>query len=117
MSWPDILRGFIQNLNALKFTPAGGQVTLSAGLQANWPGRGAVLLCSVADTGIGIPPQDLLHVFERFYRVDKARARELGGSGLGLSIVETIVEAHGGEVGVESQSGQGTRFWFTLPIQ
>ena len=70
---------------------------------------------SVTDTGLGIPEGDRPRVFERFYRVDKARSRELGGTGLGLSIVKHIIELHKGEVGVESTEGLGSKFWFTLP--
>ncbi|MDD5574618.1 MAG: ATP-binding protein [Candidatus Omnitrophica bacterium] len=70
---------------------------------------------SVEDSGIGIPQKDIPRIFERFYRVDKARSRELGGTGLGLSIVRHIVELHGGHVGVESTEGFGSKFWFTLP--
>ena len=69
----------------------------------------------VEDTGVGIPPKDLPRIFERFYRVDKGRSREMGGTGLGLAIVKHIVELHGGEVGVESSEGLGATFWFSLP--
>jgi two-component system phosphate regulon sensor histidine kinase PhoR len=96
--------------NAFKYPPAGGQVRLSA-----WP-EGEMLRVAVADTGVGIPRQDLDRIFERFYRVDKARSREIGGTGLGLSIVKHIVEAHGGKVAVESDINQGSVFSFTIPI-
>jgi two-component system phosphate regulon sensor histidine kinase PhoR len=71
---------------------------------------------SVADTGIGIPEQDRPRVFERFYRVDKARSRELGGTGLGLAIVKHIVEGHGGQVWVEANQPQGSRFVVRFPV-
>jgi two-component system phosphate regulon sensor histidine kinase PhoR len=70
----------------------------------------------VRDDGPGIPPELLHRVFERFYRVDKARSREQGGTGLGLSIVKHIVQAHGGDVRVESELGKGAAFFFTLPV-
>jgi two-component system phosphate regulon sensor histidine kinase PhoR len=95
--------------NAISYTPEGGSITvearpLSEGVEV-----------SVMDNGIGIPPDDLPRIFERFYRVDKGRSRELGGTGLGLSIVKHIVEAHGGQVSVKSKPGKGSRFTFFLP--
>lgn len=95
--------------NALKYTPAGGSVTISA------EDLGTMVRMTVVDTGTGIPKADLPRVFERFYRVDKARSRATGGTGLGLSIVKHIVEAHGGAVGVVSDLGKGATFFFTLP--
>ncbi|HEX7878299.1 MAG TPA: ATP-binding protein, partial [Candidatus Eisenbacteria bacterium] len=96
--------------NAIKHTGKGGRVMLSASRQ-----EGRVLV-SVADTGIGIPAHALPRVFERFYRVDQGRSREHGGTGLGLAIVKHLVALHGGEVGVESEPGKGSRFWFTLRV-
>ena len=93
----------------LLYTPAGGSV----GVRAE-PVDGGVLV-EVRDTGEGIEVQDLPHVFERFYRGEKSRSRATGGSGLGLAIAKGIVEAHGGQIDVESAPGQGTRFFFTLP--
>jgi two-component system phosphate regulon sensor histidine kinase PhoR len=95
--------------NAVKFNKDRGSVRVSA---EGSPGR---VFVSVADTGCGIPAEDLPRIFERFYRVDKARSRELGGTGLGLAIVKHIVEAHGGTVAVESPPGKGSIFRFTLP--
>ncbi|MFZ5921844.1 MAG: sensor histidine kinase [Chloroflexota bacterium] len=95
--------------NALRHTPEGGTVSVLAG-QAN--GRVTV---SVSDTGEGIPAADIPKIFERFYRGEKSRNRSTGGAGLGLAIARGIVEAHGGEIGVESKLGRGTRFFFHLP--
>ncbi|HYG60331.1 MAG TPA: phosphate regulon sensor histidine kinase PhoR [Symbiobacteriaceae bacterium] len=95
--------------NALKYTPAGGSVTVSA------EELGTMVRIRVSDTGTGIPRANLPRLFERFYRVDKARSRATGGTGLGLSIVKHIVESHGGTIGVESDLGKGTTFTFTLP--
>jgi signal transduction histidine kinase len=75
-----------------------------------------VICVEIEDTGVGIPEEDLPRIFERFYRVDKARSRELGGNGLGLSIVKRIVFAHRGEVSVVSETGRGSTFSITLPI-
>jgi two-component system phosphate regulon sensor histidine kinase PhoR len=97
--------------NAVKYTPAGGRVSV----RARETGAGAVEV-SVADTGAGIPAADLPRITERFYRVDKARSRELGGTGLGLAIVKHLVLAHGGDLAIESVEGQGTTVRFTLPV-
>jgi two-component system phosphate regulon sensor histidine kinase PhoR len=96
--------------NAVKFTPSTGSVTVTA---AN---RGEMVEVSVTDTGIGIAAHDLLRVTERFYRVDRARSRELGGTGLGLAIVKHLVQAHGGQLAIESELGKGTTVRFTLPV-
>jgi two-component system phosphate regulon sensor histidine kinase PhoR len=95
--------------NAVKFTPAGGRITLGA-----TRARPGVVEVVVADSGIGIPSTDLPRITERFYRVDKARSRELGGTGLGLAIVKHLVQAHGGELRIESELGRGTGVHFTL---
>jgi signal transduction histidine kinase len=71
---------------------------------------------SVTDTGEGIPVEDLPNMFERFYRVDKSRARATGGTGLGLTIAKRLVEAHGGQIAVQSEVGKGSRFAFTIPV-
>jgi two-component system phosphate regulon sensor histidine kinase PhoR len=97
--------------NAVKYTPAGGTVTV----RARTTDGGRVAL-TVSDTGVGIPPADLPRLTERFYRVDKARSRELGGTGLGLAIVKHLVMAHGGELAIESEEGRGTTVRVTLPI-
>jgi signal transduction histidine kinase len=107
----DRLRQVLGNLmsNALRYTPAGGTVTLGARRISGGAGAdaGGVRL-TVSDTGPGIPPQDLPHVFDRFYRGDAARDRASGGSGLGLAIARALVEAHGGTIEVQSELGKGT---------
>jgi two-component system phosphate regulon sensor histidine kinase PhoR len=95
--------------NAIKYTPAGGKITLGA------KAIDGFIELYVRDTGIGIPAEDLPRLFERFYRVDKARSRELGGTGLGLSIVKHLVAAQNGTIRVESGVNQGSTFFFTLP--
>jgi two-component system phosphate regulon sensor histidine kinase PhoR len=107
----EAVRQILDNLidNAIKYTPEGGAVRIACRLA----GDAAVL--EVADTGIGIPREDLARVFERFYRVDKARSRELGGTGLGLSIVKHLVQSIGGTINVSSRVGSGTQFTVTLP--
>lgn len=97
--------------NAIKYTPRGGEVETS--LSRN--GRRALI--RISDTGIGIPAEDLPHIFDRFYRVDKARSRATGGTGLGLSIVKQIVQQHGGTITATSAEGKGTSFVIDLPIQ
>ena len=98
--------------NAIKFTPEEGKVSLEARLQSD---PDAVVI-HVLDSGIGIPSSDLPRIFERFYRVDKTRSREQGGTGLGLAIVKHIVETHRGKVEVKSNLGQGSDFYFSLPL-
>ncbi|HXJ82018.1 MAG TPA: ATP-binding protein [Candidatus Methylomirabilis sp.] len=97
--------------NAVKYTPHGGTVTVRAAETS----RGTVEV-SVEDTGVGIPASDLPRITERFYRVDKARSRELGGTGLGLAIVKHLVLAHGGELFIDSEVERGTTVRFTLPV-
>jgi signal transduction histidine kinase len=95
--------------NALRYTPQGGRIGLSA--QAK---RDTVCL-HVQDSGVGIPPEDLPHIFERFYRADPARRQHERESGLGLAIARSLVEAHGGSISVQSALGQGTTFIIALP--
>ena len=106
------LRQVIDNLlgNAIKFSPHGGEITVQA-IQHN-----RVIQVSISDQGVGIPSESLPHVWERFYQVDSSSTRRFSGSGMGLTVVKRIVEAHGGEVNVISALGQGSTFSFTLPI-
>jgi signal transduction histidine kinase/CheY-like chemotaxis protein len=106
------LRQVARNLigNAIKYTPSGGRVAVTA------EARGNTVQVTVQDTGIGIPPADLPHIFDRFYRVQTDATRDIEGNGLGLAIVKAIVEQHGGQVCVESTVGQGSHFIFTLPL-
>ena len=97
--------------NAIKYTPEGGSVHVT--MKAD--GRNAVF--AVKDTGVGIPEEDAKHIFDRFYRVDKARSRETGGTGLGLSIVRQMVQLHRGEIKVDSTPGKGSTFTVTLPLR
>jgi len=108
---PDRLAQILRNLlsNALYHTPAGGHITMQA------TSAGDQVEISVIDSGEGIAPEDLPHVFGRFWRGDRSRARETGGSGLGLAIARQLVLSQGGDIGVESQPGRGSRFWFWLP--
>ncbi|HEU0141175.1 MAG TPA: ATP-binding protein [Bryobacteraceae bacterium] len=102
--------------NAVKYTPQNGTITVGAKPPVRRAGHDEIALY-VRDNGIGIPAQDLPRLFERFYRVDKARSRELGGTGLGLAIAKHLVRAQGGEIGVESELNKGSVFFFTLPVQ
>ncbi len=95
--------------NAIAHTPEGGAITVAA------RGADGLIAISVSDTGVGIAPEHLPRLFERFYRVDAGRSREMGGTGLGLAIVRHLVEALGGKVRVESEPGRGSTFTFTLP--
>ncbi|MGD9015666.1 MAG: ATP-binding protein, partial [Candidatus Omnitrophota bacterium] len=95
--------------NAIKYNNEGGSITILAKEKDNF------IRIEISDTGVGIPEKDLPRLFERFYRIDKARSRELGGTGLGLSIVKHIIQAHNGEVFVQSIFGKGSTFSFTIP--
>jgi K+-sensing histidine kinase KdpD len=95
--------------NAIKYTPAGGKIRISA------TRTGEMMALSIADTGIGIDPEDRPHIFERFYRADHARERDEHGSGLGLAIAKWIASAHRGDIQVDSQPGQGSTFTLLLP--
>jgi two-component system sensor histidine kinase BaeS len=105
------LEQIVDNLlsNALRYTDAGGAVRLRVGR------RGAHALLEVSDTGIGIAPDELPRVFDRFWRSDRSRSRATGGAGIGLAVVRELVDAHGGDVEVESAPGRGTLFRVTLP--
>ena len=101
----------ISNLidNAIRYTPAGGLVRVAP------LDEGDAVGVQVIDSGYGIPPEDLPHIFERFYRVEKSRARDKGGTGLGLAIAKKILELHGSTLAVQSALGKGTTFSFALP--
>lgn len=96
--------------NALKYSPEGGTVTYRL------RDRGELLEISVSDQGMGIPKENVDKIFERFYRVDKARSRQMGGTGLGLAIAKEMIEAHGGSIWAKSEEGKGTTIYFTLPM-
>ncbi|KQU63598.1 hypothetical protein ASG66_04115 [Bacillus sp. Leaf406] len=100
--------------NSIKYTPDGGRVTLACRIDQNLSGR--TLILSVQDTGIGIGKEEQLRIFDRFYRVDKARTRKEGGHGLGLSIAKWIVEGHAGVISVQSESGGGSEFRVVIPL-
>jgi signal transduction histidine kinase len=108
---PEQLRRLLFNLldNAIKFTPVGGSIDISVSCQND---EARVV---VSDTGIGIAPEHLPHIFDRFYRADSARSRQTEGNGLGLSICRSIAEAHGASLEVESTVGEGTQFALRMP--
>jgi two-component system phosphate regulon sensor histidine kinase PhoR len=107
----EAIRQILDNLldNAINYTPNGGRISVTCRISAEY------LVLDVRDTGIGIHREDLPRVFERFFRVDKARSREVGGTGLGLSIVKHLVQSLGGRVSVESRLNAGSTFRVTLP--
>ncbi|MCC7355036.1 MAG: HAMP domain-containing protein [Anaerolineae bacterium] len=109
---PERVGQVLRNLlnNAIAHTPRAGEITVIA-RKVNQE-----VVVSVHDTGAGIAPEHLPHIFDRFYRADKSRARRTGGAGLGLAIVKQLVEAHGGSLTVESEPGRGSTFTFTLPV-
>lgn len=107
-SFHQILNNLIDN--AVKYLPEKGTITLSAKIEKS------MCCVTIADTGVGIAEKDLPRLFERFYRVDKGRGQEVAGTGLGLAIVKHLVQAHGGTVGVESELGSGSSFFFTIPL-
>lgn len=112
----DRLHQVISNLlsNALRHTPAGGRITVRA-TAIPQAGRDTIMV-SVVDTGEGIAAEDLPHIFDRFWRTDRARSREKGGTGLGLAIARSLVEAHGGHIWAESELGHGATFTFSVPV-
>lgn len=109
---PDRLKQLLLNLasNAVKYTPDGGKVTMNLSKADGWAH------VQISDSGLGIPADDLPYIFDRFYRVDKARSRGQGGSGLGLSIAKWIAMSHGGDISVSSQVGEGSTFVISLPV-
>ena len=109
---PERVGQALRNLidNALRYTPPGGSVVVSL------TAKGGQATVAVADTGGGVAPQDLPHVFDRFYRADRSRSRATGGSGVGLAIVKQLVEAQGGGVSAQSEPGRGSTFAFSLPV-
>jgi signal transduction histidine kinase len=113
---PDKLGQVLTNLvdNAIKYSPKGGKVLIAGAVLSIGPGKVSI---SISDEGIGVSPEHLPRLFDRFYRVDNRDNREIGGTGIGLALVKALVEAHHGTVDVESEPGQGSTFTVTLPIE
>ncbi|MGV3488718.1 MAG: ATP-binding protein, partial [Tuberibacillus sp.] len=109
---PDKMTQVVDNIisNAIKYSPEGGAITIKVVM------KGRHIITGIKDQGVGIPKENLSKVFERFYRVDRARSRKLGGTGLGLAIAKEIVSAHGGEIWADSEWNKGTTIYFTLPM-
>ena len=97
--------------NAIKYTPEGGKVDIVSGMMIN------EAFIKVIDNGIGIPKENIPRLFERFYRVDKARSRDTGGTGLGLAIAKQIVDNFGGTITINSDTGKGTEVIITVPVK
>ncbi|MBE4907891.1 cell wall metabolism sensor histidine kinase WalK [Bacillus luteolus] len=110
---PDKITQVLDNIisNAMKYSPEGGKIRFYLKEQTD------KIQVSITDEGVGIPEENLANIFERFYRVDKARTRQLGGTGLGLAIAKEMIEAHDGEIWAESEEGVGTKIFFTLPLE
>jgi two-component system sensor histidine kinase VicK len=110
---PDKMTQVIDNIisNAIKYSPEGGTITFKVMV------KGGHIVTMIKDQGVGIPKENLSKIFERFYRVDRARSRKLGGTGLGLAIAKEIVAAHGGEIWADSEWNKGTTIYFTLPLK
>ena len=109
---PNLMARAVHHLlnNAIKFSPNGGTITMRIRLEDE------TLHAEIKDDGIGIPSEALPFVFERFYQVDGSTTRQFGGAGLGLAVVKQIIEAHDGQVGVYSAEGEGSTFYFRLPL-
>lgn len=109
---PDKMTQVVDNIisNAIKYSPEGGSITIKVMV------KGRHIITGIKDQGVGIPKENLSRVFDRFYRVDRARSRKLGGTGLGLAISKEIVSAHGGEIWADSEWNKGTTIYFTLPV-
>ncbi|HEV2473676.1 MAG TPA: ATP-binding protein, partial [Chthonomonadales bacterium] len=111
---PDKIQNILQNLvsNAIKYSPEGGEVRVIGRIEQE---KGSVLI-GVRDQGMGIPEAAQKKLFQKFYRVDNKSTRKAGGTGIGLFLVKSLVQAHHGEIWVESSPGVGSTFWFRIPI-